>query len=294
MKITIAAHAKLNLSLFITGRLENGYHTLDTIMQSISISDRVTISTKTTQGIQVRCSNPNLSGRENLAYTATELYLKAIDHSDQGIQIEIEKQIPLAGGLGGGSADAAAVLIGLNHLFDSPLSLTELQSIALSLGADVPFCLVGGTCRATGIGEVLQPLDGFTEDIGVVCIKPCHKLSTGEMYRKYDENKGLPYNKKCDIISFNDVNELNFWPDLLKNDFLPLYDSSQLQLALNRLRQLGALGTGLSGSGPTVFGVFPNHDSAKQAFKLLTAEYDVCHLAHFVNCGYEIVDGSKG
>jgi 4-diphosphocytidyl-2-C-methyl-D-erythritol kinase len=154
MDLKIAAYGKINLTLHITGKREDGYHTLDTIMQSVSLADILTVRLTEQQGVQVTCSLENLSGEENLVHKAAVMFLEKANKTHVGVSVYIEKNIPVAAGLGGGSTDAAALLAGLNQLFQHPFSLDELKEMALTLGADVPFCLVGGTQLATGIGDV--------------------------------------------------------------------------------------------------------------------------------------------
>ncbi len=288
MQLKIAANAKINLTLYITGKRDDGYHTLDTIMQSIGLRDVLTISRCEREGITVGCSQATIAGEENLAYTAAKSFLDNIGHVSGGVSIYIEKNIPLAAGLGGGSADAAAVLVGLNHLFNAPLSLDELKELALPLGADVPFCLVGGTCRAMGIGERLSVLPGVNNGY-VVLVKPCEKESTGKMYQKYDEIKGLKDENKCVIIPKMVSNDLLFVTSLLHNDFLPLYEHEKVNEAINALLDAGAVGASLSGSGPTVFGLFADADTAQQARACLTNGFNQVFCAPFVQTGLEIL-----
>ncbi len=263
MQLQIGANAKINLTLHITGKLDNGYHTLDMVMQSVGLQDQLTLTLTDTPAITVTCSDDTLNGENNLAFRAAQSFLDQIGDRQHGVAIHIQKQIPLAGGLGGGSADAAAVLMGLNRLFNGPLSLDELKKLALPLGADVPFCLVGGTCRATGIGEHLEPLQPI-ENGFVLLVKPCEKESTGKMYQKYDEIKGLQAEEKCAIIDKAWSSDLADVSKGLVNDFLPLYEQQQIPDTLNALLKGGALGASLSGSGPTVFGLFYDEKTAKE------------------------------
>ncbi|MBQ6819037.1 MAG: 4-(cytidine 5'-diphospho)-2-C-methyl-D-erythritol kinase [Clostridia bacterium] len=288
MQLKIAANAKINLTLYITGKRDDGYHTLDTIMQSIGLQDLLTLSVCDQPCIAVTCSNNELAGEGNLAYQAAKRFFKAIDQRQKGVAIHIEKHIPLSAGLGGGSADAAAVLVGLNHLFNEPLSPDELKELALPLGADVPFCLVGGTCRAMGIGERLSVLPGVNNGY-VVLVKPCEKESTGKMYQKYDEIKGLKDENKCVIIPKMVSNDLLFVTSLLHNDFLPLYEHEKVHEAITALLDAGAVGASLSGSGPTVFGLFADADTAQQARACLTNGFNQVFCAPFVQTGLEIL-----
>ncbi len=285
MQLKIAANAKINLTLHITGKRDDGYHTLDTMMQSIGLQDLLTLSVCDQPNITVTCSNKELAGEGNLAYQAAKRFFKAIDQRQKGVAIHIEKHIPLSAGLGGGSADAAAVLVGLNRLFGEPLDIHQLKKLALPLGADVPFCLVGGTCRATGIGEtldVLKPIDSLY----TVLVKPCQKESTGKMYQKYDEIKGLKAEKECVIIPRDYSVDLS---DLLHNDFMPLYEQPEISRAMLAIKHAGAMGVSLSGSGPTVFGLFNNQTVAQQCADLLLKDYNQVYVAPFVSEGWHVL-----
>ena len=184
--LTLKAFAKINLSLDITGVLENGYHQLEMIMQSVSLCDKVTITTSdASQGISLSCSVPSLCPMEqNTAYKAANLFFEYCRISPS-VSLYIEKHIPSQAGLAGGSADAAAVLHGLNRLFQTHLTQEQLCEIGVQVGADVPFCICGGTMLATGIGEKLSPLPALPPCYIVIC-KPPVSVSTQEAYHTVD------------------------------------------------------------------------------------------------------------
>ena len=185
MAIKLKANAKINLSLYIKGKREDGYHYIDTVMQSVNLFD--TLKLKKADKITLKCSKRELSGEDNLGYKAAELFFGETKISG-GASIYIKKRIPEAAGLGGGSADAAAVLLGLNKLYNSGLSNEKMEEMAASLGADVPFFIKGGTQRSTGIGEVLEALKPFKS--GYFVLAKCGtKPSTGEMYRLLDSKE---------------------------------------------------------------------------------------------------------
>ena len=283
----ISAHGKINLSLYITGCREDGYHTLHTVMQSVSLADVLTITKIDSDDFLVTCSQEELKGEENLAYKAAKLFTETLQVQDK-FHIHIEKQIPVSGGMGGGSADAAGVLFGLNHWYETPFSMEALCAMALSLGADVPFCLIGGTQLATGIGEVLSPLAPLP-DCGILLVKPCEKGSTGAMYRKYDEIKGLSQRKNCDIIDWIEKNDLVNISHSLENDFQPLYKNQAVEQAVSRLLDAGAMGACLTGSGPTVFGIFKTVDLARQAAERLRLFYEHCIVTTPVSEGCQVI-----
>lgn len=179
MTIRLYAPAKINLRLKVLAKRDDGYHQIDTVMQSISLSDEITIDVAE-EGLTV-IGPPHLpQGRGNLCYRAAQAFC-GVWHVKGGLRIHLNKYIPVQAGLGGGSSDAAAVLVGLNRLFGQPLGLEELTKLAAALGSDVPFFLYGGTARATGRGEVIEPLDD-AKPWWLRIIKPPYGLSTPEVY----------------------------------------------------------------------------------------------------------------
>lgn len=264
MELVCKAYAKLNLSLQITGCRADGYHTLCTVMQSISLHDCVSIRSADDKTITFACSEATIANSQNLAYQAAEVFLSTLQKPKTGVQIYLKKSIPMAAGLGGGSADAAAVLRGMNQLYQYPFDSRQLAQMALTLGADIPFCLEGGTKLATGIGEVLQPL-ASCPDCGFVIVFPCEKESTGAMYQKYDKIKGLSAVENCDIINKLQSGDIAAVAKEMVNDFMPLYETNAVRTACTALQKQGALGSGLSGSGPSVFGIYKDMASALQA-----------------------------
>ncbi len=291
MLLTIAAHGKLNLTLYITGCRADGYHTLHTVMQSVALADEITISQGENEELCVSCSREELSGNENLAYKAARLFLDTLQVKD-GFHIHINKRIPIAGGMGGGSADAAGVLFGLNHWYKKPFSLEQLCEMALQLGADVPFCLVGGTVLATGIGEVLSPLPSLPE-CGILLLKPCEKGSTGAMYRKYDEIKGLSPQENCGIINWIECQNIEKVAECLENSFQSLYEDASIEQAVSALLKQGALGACLTGSGPTVFGIFKTVALAEKAAGNLSTAYPLCVVTTPATQGCRVIEGKE-
>ncbi len=286
MQVTVKAYAKINLSLDITGKRQDGYHTVRSVMQSVSLCDKITISLPSSDGIMLTCSDGSICGENNLAFLAAERFF-----SKAGInpcaEIFIEKHIPLAAGLGGGSADAAVVLRLLNKLWEEPLSEDELFSIALSLGADVPFCLIGGTKLAEGIGEQLT---GFCNmpDCLLLIAKKGVKTSTGDMYRALDT---------ADTIKNSDLNIIKngFENKNIKEAASGFYNCfetvcGQESLAVKqKMYENGALYAGLSGAGPSVFGIFSNDSERKACADSLAALGCEVFYCQPENSSYEIL-----
>ena len=181
------AYAKINLTLDVTGKRPNGYHDVCMVMQSIGIHDIVTVQTETgADDIELTISHCDLpTDSSNLAYRAAQLFLQRTNKQSDGIRIHIEKHNPIAAGLAGGSTDAAAVLVLLNDLYQTGLTQEQLMEMGLALGADVPFCIAGGTMLAEGIGEVLTPLPHAPQAFVVLC-KPPVAVSTPAIYRAID------------------------------------------------------------------------------------------------------------
>ncbi len=257
--LKLRAFAKLNLYLDITGRRADGYHTLETVMQSISLYDEVTVVTCPGDGITLTCSREDIpTDSRNTAYRAAELFMRASGETG-GVLLDIEKNIPSGAGMGGGSADAAAVLRGLNKIFGEPLSERRLLDIAVQVGADVPFCLVGGTKLCRGIGEQMSDFPA-AEGVFVV-VKPDFSCPTGEAYRKYDSS---PIPPRGGLEGFGAAMPGNYAPEMY-NVFQRLYADERIEEICRRLVELGARGAMLTGSGSAVFGVFGDIHAAHAA-----------------------------
>jgi 4-diphosphocytidyl-2-C-methyl-D-erythritol kinase len=280
---TLIARAKINLYLELLGSRPDGYSEVAMVLQSIHLADRLQLKSRP-HGIHLTCDRPEVpTDARNLAYQAAELLQKEC-HSAAGVEIHIEKHIPVAAGLAGGSADAAAVLVGLNQLWGLGLTVGELQSLAARLGSDIPFCIQGGTQLATGRGEVLEPLADW-EGIPVLLAKPKHLgVSTAWAYQAFRSRQGIlgatapsepalpTLPQTLAALSRQDPPAL---ARSLRNDLeqvvLPEY------AIVGELRQAllsaGALGSLMSGSGPTVFGIMPSLELAAQARDTLRRQF---------------------
>ncbi len=266
----LLANAKLNLALDIVGRRENGYHDLQMILQSVSLADRVSLAPA--GAIRVACSNAALA-EGNLAEAAARAFFAAAGIHG-GVDIFIQKQIPVAAGLGGGSADAAAVLVGLNRLWENPLSMEQLGALALPLGADVPFCLAGGTALAAGVGEVLTPLAPLP-DCGILLVKPCQKPSTGQMYRAVDQVPRPIHPDVQRVAAGLAAGDLAGIAASLGNSFAAAWEATpSMAQARADLWETHPLGVALSGSGPTLFALYESLPAAEQAAAALAGRYD--------------------
>jgi len=272
----IRAPAKINLSLRVVGKRSDGYHFLDTVMVPIGLYDEITIAgTKLgasgRESLKVTCSHPLVPpGEENLVYRAAALLLARKGIRGR-IRIHIRKSIPVGGGLGGGSSDAAATLKGLNRLFRLGCGRRELLSLAASLGADVPFFIYGCPARAKGIGERLHPLASFPR-LWVIVLYPGFPVSTGWVYRHWRTGK-LTKTIENTRINFS-VREPERLKRLLVNDLEKVASRRYPRIALlkKRLMEEGAAGALMSGSGSSVFGIFLSERTAREAFRRLRKE----------------------
>jgi len=278
----IYANAKINLALDVVGLRDDGYHETDMIMQEIDLCDKLEIELSDSGSICLECDRSDLGNAEsNIAYKAAKLFLNEFA-PEKGCKIKLFKNIPVCAGLGGGSADAAAVLKGLNELCGFPANTEMLKKLGLKLGADVPFCIIGATARARGIGEVLTPVCAKKEK-WLVLIKPNINISTGEAYHKIDTANypHLNIQKAVDAIEAGNMEELYA---LCGNSFE--YVTGEEYPEIGRIKQYlkdkGAEFAMMSGSGPTVFGIFESERSAKDALSECPVACESAHVSKFV------------
>ena len=264
VEICVPAYAKVNLFLDITGRLPNGYHTLNTVMQQIRLCDNVAVRVRDGKGIAVSCDDGGIpcDGR-NIAFRAAEAFLEKTG-IEADVSINIEKKIPVMAGLGGSSADGAAVLAAMNKLFDEALSSEELERLGAGLGADVPFCIRGGAAVCKGIGDDMTSVSGLDEKCFLVIVKPDFECDTAEGYRLYDRE---PVAEKGDFDGFLRALEGGAAEAAgrLYNVFEGLYRDDRIERLKKRLVDAGALGACLTGSGSAVFGIFDDREKADRA-----------------------------
>ena len=280
-ELQLKAPAKINLTLDITGKRPDGYHELATVMHQITLADDVKLTRLAEPQIRLSSGSPLLpDDRRNLAYRAAEAMLSRYA-PEKGVAIEITKRIPVEAGLAGGSSDAAAVIRGINELFSLHLSQEELCACGLAIGSDVPFCIAGGTALCTGRGEIMQPLPkGPT--LHLVLVKPAFSLSTAAVYRQYDALQALPPRPEPAVFLQNwETQSLRTITGSLFNvlEAASLTMQPEISVLLEKMQSLGALGARMSGSGPTVFGIFPDADAARKAAARLAAEYAACFTA---------------
>lgn len=269
----LKAYAKINLSLDVVGVREDGYHLLKMIMQNIDLYDVVRID-KIKEGINLRCNTNTIPvDNKNIAYRAAELFIKTYN-INEGVDIYIEKNIPVEAGLAGGSTDAAAVLKAMRDIFKPEISNYELADIGVKLGADVPYCVYGGTAVCEGIGEIITPLKPFKNHI-LVLVKPNFGVSTKEVYKEID-NKNIEHHPNTEaIVKFVEEDDIKLlcisMLNVLENVTLEKYaELNWIKEGILNFKGLGAL---MSGSGPTIFGFFEDMYSAQKYYDYMKLKY---------------------
>lgn len=280
--VSLKAFAKINLNLDITGvSADKKYHTVEMVLQSVDIYDTVTVSID--DEISVKCNADLPQNEDNIAYKAAKEFFDETEIQG-GAYIKIKKRIPSAAGLGGGSSDAAAVIIALNMLYETNLENDELEKIAEKVGSDVPFFIVGGAQLAEGRGTILTPLPEIPECTFVI-VKDGFKLSTGDMYSRFDGLTEVDHPNTSELVNAICEGDLEDMTENMKNVFEPLYDENT-QVIKDKLIKNGALCAVLSGSGPSVFGMFDDYETAKEAQDVLEKEYENVFLCEPTKCGF--------
>lgn len=294
MDVILKAAAKINLMLDILGTTEDGYHTLFMIMQSVGLYDAVTITETGKPGtITLSCSNASLpSDESNIGWKAAARFFECTDIPNPGIHIDIEKNIPFAAGLAGGSADAAAVFVGLNELLKAGLSERELCRIAVKVGADVPFCIMGGTMAAMDIGEVLAPLPDVRQD-WYVLVKPEQDVSTKEAYSAFDEADYVRHLDTTSMLRAAAAGDTDKVYSLVSNVFEQfIYVAGRVDIKAI-MREHDSLVHCMSGSGPTIYGAFATEENANAcAAALKAAGYENTYVCQPVKTGVTLVEGA--
>ena len=279
LKVKENAPCKVNLFLDITGKRADGYHGIESVMATLGISDEVTVEKADGKISVIMESDEKLSDdlaslpeEKNLAYKAAKLFLEAAKSDDAGVKINIIKRIPSRAGLGGGSADAAAVLRGMNRLFDSPFSEEELQGLGLLLGADVPFCVSGGAALCRGIGEEITKIDSKITLHGVIISENAEKKSTAEAYAAADRAM-CSLNKRTDgavnMASYLEAGDFDAALGEAYNVFAEagIYPDDARKLLLS----LGARHVVMSGAGPSVAAYVETEEKASRLYNEVTA-----------------------
>lgn len=283
MKVKVAA--KINLMLDILKRLDNGYHSLFMIMQSVDLYDTVTVEKNNEYKIVIKCDTEGVPCNEkNIAYKCANAFFKACDIENQGITIEIEKNIPMAAGTAGGSADGAGVLYCLNKIFNTNLTITELAEIGAKVGADIPFSLTGGTAIALNTGNVIAPVKDLPECYIVLC-KPDQDVSTPEAYAQFDALTRVRHLDRVSMIEAISSGDYENICAYCGNVFEQAVEVPKRPHIKGVMRKCGADAYCMSGSGPTVFSLFSDKEKAEDCYNKLSKKYDSVYLCKPANKG---------
>jgi 4-diphosphocytidyl-2-C-methyl-D-erythritol kinase len=260
----IKAAAKINLLLDILKKLDNGYHSLFMIMQSVSCFDEVEVNLTKSGKIEIDCGDSSLeNGETNIAYKAAKAFFDYTKIKNKGIEIRINKNIPLAAGLAGGSADGAAVIFALNRLYNAGLSDNQLRRIGVKVGADVPFSLLGGTALALNIGEILAPLPDI-KNCFIVLAKPDEAVSTKTAYADFDKAYNIRHPNNVSMLEALADGDSEKAFTFVENVFEQVIDVHSRPYIKDTMRRFGCKAACMSGSGPTVFGIFETEEKANK------------------------------
>lgn len=271
MLFSAKAYAKINLTLDVTGKRTDGYHLLRMVMQTVSLCDRIML--EDAEGLRILCDQPGLSlGENNTLFRAARAFFRAAGMEETGAAFTVQKRIPWQAGLGGGSADAAAVLVLLNRKYRTGFSKKDLCRIGLSVGADVPFCVVGGTALAEGIGERIHSLPPFPDCHIVIC-KPSAGNDTAKAYARLDAAGGIGTDYTGPFLSALDTGDLSCIAPRAGNAFELAVPAGESKKIKETMRSHGALGACLSGSGSAVYGIFDSEGQAAECRAAFSADF---------------------
>lgn len=290
MKLTLKANSKINLLLDITGIKKNGYHKLFTIMQSISLGDIITVEKTDSEDITISCDTKGVpTDKSNIVYKCAEKFFDYADiKNDMGIHIHIEKHTPFCAGMGGGSADGAAVLIALNKMFNTNYPEKILCKIGVKVGADIPFCIIGGTALALDTGGVVAPLPDL-ENYHIVVVKPNDGVSTKEAYDAVDGLEYMKHPKNQEMLEcFADADFENGLK-LCNNVFEQAFDINGRVDIKDIMNKNGAVASCMTGSGSAIYGIFKEKRNAEASAKLLEKQFENVYICTPEKNGVEII-----
>ena len=283
MKVKVAA--KINLMLDILKKLQNGYHSLFMIMQSVDLYDTITVEKNNENKIVIKCDTDGVPCNEkNIAYKCAKAFFNACNIEEQGITIEIEKNIPMAAGTAGGSADGAGVLYCLNKIYDTNFTQKELCQIGSKVGADIPFSLTGGTAITLNTGDVIAPVKDLPECYIVLC-KPDQDVSTPEAYAQFDALSRVRHLDRVSMIEAVANADYEKICAYCGNVFEQAVEVPKRPHIKGIMRKCGADACCMSGSGPTVFGLFSDKEKAEDCYNKLTKKYNNVYLCKPTNKG---------
>lgn len=288
MTVRVSAPAKLNLTLDVLGIRADGYHEMKSVMQAVDLCDTVTL-TETAGGITLAITGSELVPDErNTAYKAAAAFLRHIHREEFGVHIDLHKAIPMQAGMAGGSADAAAVLVGMNVLMGAGLPIETLCEIGAGVGADVPFCVAGGAAVASGIGTTLQAVTPLVSGY-IVAAKPAVSVSTAEAYRAIDSAENMPtpdHDGMCAAMAAGDLFRVGALLCNVFEDALALPEVMQL---LDEMRVFSPLGCRMTGSGSVAFALFEEEADAARCAAALREKYNEVYICRPIAGGAEVL-----
>ncbi|MBE6800834.1 MAG: 4-(cytidine 5'-diphospho)-2-C-methyl-D-erythritol kinase [Ruminococcaceae bacterium] len=290
MKLTLKANSKINLLLDITGIKKNGYHKLFTIMQSISLGDIITVEKTDGEEITVSCDTEGVpTDKRNIVYKCAEKFFDyAGIKKNTGIHIHIEKHTPFCAGMGGGSADGAAVLVALNKIFNTNYPEKVLCRIGVKVGADIPFCIVGGTALALDTGAIVAPLPDL-EGYHIVVVKPNDGISTKEAYDAVDSLEYMKHPKNEQMLEYFADCDFPNGLKLCSNVFEQAFDINGRVDIKDIMNKNGAVASCMTGSGSAVYGIFKEKENAEASAKLLEKQFENVYICTPEKNGVEII-----
>lgn len=269
----LKAYGKINISLDVIGKREDGYHLLRMIMQTVDIYDELTFE-PCEEGIHITCDKEGVpTDKRNLVYKAIELF-KNIYEVQGGIKVHINKNIPMEAGMAGGSTDAATALKAMRDLYKPGVSDQELMGLGVKIGADVPYCILGGTALCEGIGEIITPLKPFKNKVLLV-VKPNFGVSTVSVYKAFNINEVKAHPDTEGLITAMGKEDVSYVAENMMNllEEVTIKDHEEIQEVKDFMVTEGALGAMMTGSGPTVFGFFDSKDKAEKCYEKLKGKY---------------------
>ncbi len=290
MKLTLKANSKINLLLDVTGIKKNGYHSLFTVMQSVSLADTVTVEKTEGEDITVSCTVEGVpTDRRNIVYKCAERFFEYAGITEnKGIHIHIEKRVPFCAGMGGGSADGAAVLVALNEIFKTSYPEKVLCRIGVKVGADIPFCIVGGTALALDTGAVVAPLPDMGEYY-IVIVKPLDGVSTAEAYAAVDSVENMKHPKNMQMLEHLADGETDLALKLCSNVFEQAFEIAGRVDIKDIMNKNGAAASCMTGSGSAVYGIFKEKALAEKSITQLKPMFENVYLCTPEAMGVEII-----
>lgn len=285
MSIKVFAPAKINLFLEILNLRNDGYHNVNMLMQSVDLCDELIISKSFDGKIKVTCDKSlDCSEKDNIVYKLSKKFFEYTGVKNPGIRIDIKKVIPEKAGLAGGSSDGAATLIGLSKMFEASLTTEELYFIAEKVGSDIPFCITGGSALATGIGTKISQIDSKL-NFWTVIIKPPVNVSTKEAYESIDKCRRHNLKNPTELLNAMKQGDLNAVCQNLFNRFEENTQEKEIEKIKKLLLDNGSLGACMSGSGPSVYGIFKSFEDANLCKKVMKNYYENVYVCSTSSCG---------